>query len=116
MQSPGFKPGNEKGKCYNCGIKGQRDRNKWNAKSTKCIFIGYSLVHKGYRLWNPKTKRVHESRDVVFMANEFGNRIQLKNPDVQKKNASTTTEEFLLPEVSSTSTMNLIQKTAMMKI
>ena len=50
-------------------------RKKWDAKSTKCIFIGYCTQSKGYRLWNPETRRVHESRDVIFFERDFDNRV-----------------------------------------
>jgi hypothetical protein len=32
----------------------------------KCIFIGYKDGVKGYKLWNPETKKTIYSRDVVF--------------------------------------------------
>ena len=35
-------------------------------KAEKCIFIGYKDGLKGYKLWNPETKKVVYSRDVVF--------------------------------------------------
>ncbi|MCO5556773.1 hypothetical protein L7F22_010325 [Adiantum nelumboides] len=41
-------------------------RTKWDAKSQKCIFLGYSEESKSYRLYNPTTKKIVISRDVVF--------------------------------------------------
>ena len=41
-------------------------RTKWDAKSQKCIFFGYSEESKSYRLYNPTTKKIVVSRDVVF--------------------------------------------------
>ena len=41
-------------------------RTRWNAKSQKCVFLGYSEESKGYRLYSPTTKKVIISRDVVF--------------------------------------------------
>ncbi|MCO5566574.1 hypothetical protein L7F22_020251 [Adiantum nelumboides] len=41
-------------------------RTKWDAKSQKCIFLGYSEESKGYRVYNPTTKKIVISRDVVF--------------------------------------------------
>jgi hypothetical protein len=38
----------------------------WIIKAEKCIFIGYKDGVKGYKLWNPETKKTVYSRDVVF--------------------------------------------------
>ena len=35
-------------------------------KDEKCIFIGYKYGVKGYNIWNPKTKKIVYSWDVVF--------------------------------------------------
>ncbi|WZZ27559.1 hypothetical protein YC2023_010960 [Brassica napus] len=42
-------------------------RNKLEAKSTKAMFIGYSTTQKGYRCYDPVTRRVLISRDVKFI-------------------------------------------------
>ena len=39
-------------------------------RGEKCIFIGYSEEFKAYKLYNPLTKRVVVSRDVVFSEEE----------------------------------------------
>ena len=70
-------------------------RKKWDAKSQKCIFIGYSLYRKGYRLYDPRTKRLHESRDVVFVENEFGDRTQMKKADAEKVDATDVSEPVI---------------------
>ena len=41
-------------------------RTKLDNKSEKCIFIGYKDGLKGYKLWNPETRKVVYNRDVVF--------------------------------------------------
>lgn len=50
-------------------------RQKWDRKSEMHILVGYPDDVKGYRIYNPRTKRITTSRDVVVMEDE-------KNPDV----------------------------------
>lgn len=50
-------------------------RKKWDAKSTKLIFVGYDKDRKGYRCMDPIKKKVTVSRDVIFMENEVGKAI-----------------------------------------
>jgi hypothetical protein len=46
-------------------------RRKLDDKSVKCIFIGYSTETRSYKLFNPHTKKVIISIDVVFDEHEF---------------------------------------------
>ncbi|MCO5563189.1 hypothetical protein L7F22_016826 [Adiantum nelumboides] len=41
-------------------------RGKLDDKAVKCIFVGYNSGSKGYRLYNPATNKIFESRDVIF--------------------------------------------------
>ncbi|TQD88564.1 hypothetical protein C1H46_025883 [Malus baccata] len=41
-------------------------RKKLDDKSEKCIFLGVSEVSKAYKLYNPVTKKIVVSRDVIF--------------------------------------------------
>ena len=41
-------------------------RNKLDNKLEKCIFIGYKDGIKGYKMWNPITRIVVYSRDVIL--------------------------------------------------
>ncbi|MCO5578866.1 hypothetical protein L7F22_032713 [Adiantum nelumboides] len=44
----------------------QQLRGKLDDKAVKLIFVGYSSGSKGYRLYNPATNKIFESRDVTF--------------------------------------------------
>ncbi|MCO5601934.1 hypothetical protein L7F22_056060 [Adiantum nelumboides] len=41
-------------------------RTKLDQEAQKCVFIGYSIEQKGYKCYNPVTRQVRVSRDVVF--------------------------------------------------
>lgn len=43
-----------------------KKRSKLHDKGEKCIFLGVSDQSKAYKLYNPTTKRIIISRDVVF--------------------------------------------------
>jgi transposase InsO family protein len=45
-------------------------RRKLDDKSVKCIFLGVSEESKAYRLYNPISKKIIISRDVIFAENE----------------------------------------------
>lgn len=45
-------------------------RKKWDKKTTKCILIGYPDNIKGYRVFNPETRNVTTSRDVIIIEKE----------------------------------------------
>lgn len=48
------------------------ERQKLDDKALKCIFLGYSTNRKGYRLYNPNSRRIVHSRDVKFNEYEHG--------------------------------------------
>ena len=42
------------------------NKRKLEFRSKKCVFLGYSSLHKGYKCLHVPTNRVYISRDVVF--------------------------------------------------
>ncbi|KAG7547985.1 Integrase catalytic core [Arabidopsis suecica] len=42
-------------------------RNKLDAKSIRCMFLGYSTTQKGYKCYDPANNRTYVSRDVKFL-------------------------------------------------
>ena len=47
-------------------------RTKLDAKSTKCILVGYGDDCKVYHVWDPKTDKVYHSQDVIFDETQIG--------------------------------------------
>ena len=44
--------------------------NKLDFTSIKTFFVGYSLEKKGFKCYDPKTRKPYISRDVTFFENE----------------------------------------------
>ena len=44
-------------------------QDKLSAKATKCLFLGYSRLQRGYRCYSPDTHRYFVSADVTFFKN-----------------------------------------------
>ncbi|KAJ1704767.1 hypothetical protein LUZ63_004546 [Rhynchospora breviuscula] len=55
--------------CIAYTLLSAQNRRKLDQKSEKCIFIGYCIQSKGYRLYNPETKKIIVSRNVMFDEN-----------------------------------------------
>jgi hypothetical protein len=47
------------------------NNRKLDFRSKKCVFLGYSSLHKGYKCLHVPTNRVYISRDVVFAEGVF---------------------------------------------
>ena len=48
----------------------KEQRLKLDNKANPCIFVGYEDVEFGYKLWDPKKKKMIKSRDLIFYENE----------------------------------------------
>ncbi|KAH9671607.1 hypothetical protein KPL70_017434 [Citrus sinensis] len=51
-----------------------QEKIKLDAKSRKCIFLGYADGVKGYRLWDPTAHKIVISRDVIFIEDQLQRR------------------------------------------
>ena len=58
-------------------------KNKFQSKGKKFKMVGYSLIPKAYRLFDPKTKNVVERHDVYFNESEDANVIEPKEKKQQ---------------------------------
>lgn len=43
------------------------ERNKLSSQAAMCVFVGYSTIHKGYLCYDPGSRKVRISRNVVFL-------------------------------------------------
>ena len=43
------------------------ERSKLDFKARPCIFLGYSHEEFGYMLWDPMSRKIVRSRDIVFL-------------------------------------------------
>ena len=51
-----------------------QERTKLDAKSRKCIFLGYADGVKGYHLWDPTAHKIVISRYVIFVEDQLQKR------------------------------------------
>jgi hypothetical protein len=74
-------------------------KGKFDSRSKKCIFVGYLVQSKAYRLWDPEARKVIRNRDVTFTGrnqaeNDFTDFIY---EEIFKKNPENVIE-FNVPE------------------
>ena len=65
-----YKPSLEHMRIFGClcfVLRPKELRNKLEATSTRAMFVGYSTTQKGYKCYDPTTRRVLVSRDVKFI-------------------------------------------------
>ncbi|KAK1649737.1 hypothetical protein QYE76_067542 [Lolium multiflorum] len=53
-------------RVFGCTAYAHVDNGKLEPRAVKCVFLGYGSGVKAYKLWNPETKKVLHSRNVVF--------------------------------------------------
>lgn len=68
----GNKPAVDHFKVFGCKaimLDKRPGKSKFNAKGISSFMVGYSSESKAYRLYEPKTKKIHKCRDVKFLEN-----------------------------------------------
>ena len=69
------------------------ERSKLDAKSNKCVFVGYGGEEFGYRFWDYENRKIIRSRDVIFNEN-----VMYKDRSIAESSSSSTeaeTKEFV---------------------
>ena len=64
------------------------ERSKLDAKSNKCVFVGYVGDEFGYRFWDYENRKIIRSRDVIF--NE---KVMYKDKSIAESSSSSTEAE-----------------------
>lgn len=49
----------------------KHERSKLDSRADKCLFVGYASHQKGYRCYNPTTRRLHVTMDCQFLETEY---------------------------------------------
>ena len=69
------------------------ERSKLDAKSNKCVFVGYGDDEFGYQFWDYENRKIIRSRDVIFNEN-----VMYKDRSIAESSNSSTeaeTKEFV---------------------
>ncbi|KAK1430741.1 hypothetical protein QVD17_13699 [Tagetes erecta] len=74
-------------RAFGCLVfsKNLNPNDKFDSRANKCVFLGYSINKKGYKLWDLDDKTIIFSRDVNFYESVFPFKIEkfTKQPDFE---------------------------------
>ncbi|KAE8685870.1 cytochrome P450 71A9-like [Hibiscus syriacus] len=68
------------------------ERSKLDAKSNKCVFVGYGGNEFGYRFWDYENRKIIRSRDVIFNKNVMYK--DMSTVESSSSNTKAETKEF----------------------
>jgi hypothetical protein len=77
----------------------KENRSKLDSKSLQCFFVGYDTNSKVYRVFDPVSKKIHLSRDVIFDEQQVGYHLL-------QKTKTPSPEPIAFPDTTFTDTEN----------
>ncbi|GFQ93012.1 retrovirus-related Pol polyprotein from transposon TNT 1-94, partial [Trichonephila clavata] len=72
----------------------QQKRRKWDKKSVKGVFVGYSGEKDGYRIWIKDQNKVILSRDVKFQNKKLSCVPDVSSTDIQNSDMEIVKKRF----------------------
>ena len=89
------------------------NKHKMNFRSKSCIFLGYSIGHRGYKCLDASTGKIYVSRHVVFDENHFpfdSPSLVTVSPVTVSQNSESVTfpSRLIIPNTLPPSTANLL--------
>ncbi|PKU74388.1 Retrovirus-related Pol polyprotein from transposon TNT 1-94 [Dendrobium catenatum] len=86
--------------------------HKLSPRSSECVFIGYSPLHKGYKCLHIQTKRIYISRHVTFYENQFPYKsVPTAHSNIPNNSSTHTPPLLLVPTSTLPSPTQLIPST-----